>query len=214
MSRGEGSPRERSLRVPRSPVDRADIELIRFGGWIMRRRIGIVGSIAALAAVVIVGWSALAVAQEKTTITTLKGTVSGTNTWGRTIIDGGDPNGPNGGSIQATFNVNVPYVPGMTAQQLADAYKAAAALALPPPANNPAGYGTVSDNRVDPSIRVGRQSGTYSYSDANLPPGVTVDTYAPSNSEHAPLASPAGLVAMAASLSGLAWWARRRKISA
>jgi hypothetical protein len=195
-------------------VDRADIELIRFGGWIMRRRIGIVGSIAALAAVGMIGWSALAVAQDRTVNTGVKGTVSGAGTWGRTIIDGGEPNGPNGGAIQATFVVNVPFTNGMTAQQLADAYKAAAAGVLPAPANNPNGYGTVSDNRVDPTIRVGRQTGTFTYNDAGLPGGVTLDTYAPFNSEHAPLASPAGLAAMAASLSGLAWWARRRRVSA
>lgn len=181
----------------------------------MSRRVRVFGSITALVAVAGIGWSALALAQEKTTITTFKGTVSGAaNTWGRTIIDGGEPNGPGGGTIQGTFNVNVPYVNGMTAQQLADAYKAEATLVLPQPVNNLAGYGTVSDNRVDPSIRVGRQSGTYTITDANLPGGVTVDTYAPSNSEHAPMASPAGLAAMAAGLSGLAWWARRRRISA
>ena len=81
--------------------------------------------------------------------------------------------------------------------------------------NNPAGYGTVSDNRVDPSIRVGRQTSTFSIlSDSSFPAGVTMTNYAPFNSEHAPVASPASLAAMAASLSALAWWARRRRVSA
>lgn len=175
----------------------------------MRRRIGIVGSIAALAAVGIIGWGAPALAQDRTVITTTKGTVSGSGTWTRTIIDV-EPNGPNGGAVQSTFNINIPFTNGMTAQQLADAYKSAAIGALPPPASNPNGYGTVTDNRVDPTIRVGRQTGTFTVGDINPPGGVTLDTYAPTNSEHAPLASPAGLAAMAASLSALAWWARRR----
>lgn len=178
----------------------------------MRRRIGIAGGIAALVVAAGVGWSTLAPAQDRTVVTTTKGTVSGTGTWTRTIIDV-EPNGPNGGAIQTTYNINVPFTPGMTAQQLTDAYKAAAAGVLPSPANNPVGFGTVSDNRVDPTVRVGRQTGTYSFGDVNVPGGVTMTNYPPSNSEHAPLASPAGLAAMATSLSALAWWARRRRIS-
>jgi len=188
-------------------VDRADIELIRFGGWIMHRRIVIAGSIAALVGVAAIGWSALALAQ--TRLTTATNPITGSGTWTRTIIDV-EPNGPDGGAIQSTYVISVPFT-GLTAQQLADAYKAQAALVLPQPVNNPNGFGTVADNRVNPTIRVGRQTGTFSFSDGNLPGGVT--TYVPSNSEHAPLASPAGLAAMATSLSALAWWARRRRMS-
>lgn len=179
----------------------------------MRRRIGVAGTVAVLVAAAGIGWSALALAQERTTLTTTKGTVSGSGTWTRTITDV-EPNGPNGGAIQTTYNISVPFTNGMTAQQLADAYKAAAILTLPAPANNPVGFGTVADNRVDPTIRVGRQSGTYTFGDVNVPGGVTMTNYAPSNSEHAPLASPAGLAAMATSLSALAWWARRRRTAA
>ena len=169
-------------------------------------------ALSALLVAAALGCAVPAMAQQQTTITRISGVAAGSGTWGRTIIDT-EPNGPNGGVIQSTYNINVPWTNGMTADQLAAAYRAQAQLVLPPAPNNLAGFGTVTENAVNPSIRVGRQSGVYTIGpDGPYPPGMTVSTFAPSNAEHAPVTSPAGIAGLMGSFTLLAWWMRRRGI--
>lgn len=167
-------------------------------------------ALAACLAVLILASAIPVLAGDQTTLTKISGTVIGNGTWGRTIIDT-EPNGPGGGTTQSVYVINTPWTNGMTAAQLAAAYKAQAALTLPPAPSNLVGFGTQNENSVTPTVRLGRQSGVYTYSDASLPPGMTVTTFAPFNAEHAPALSPEGLGALMASLTGLAWWARRRR---
>jgi hypothetical protein len=40
---------------------------------------------------------------------------------------------------------------------------------------------------------------------------MTISTFAPTNAEHAPALSPAGLAALMGGFTALAWWTRRRR---
>ena len=179
----------------------------------MRTCFGKLGSITVAIAVAGAAWVATATAQTPTRFTQFTGTVSANGTWGRTIIDS-EPNGPSG-KAQAGFTINTPYTIGMTAEQLAAAYRAASITTLPPAPNSLHGYGAVAENTVQSTIRLGKQTGTWSITgEASLPPGITMNNFVPVNAQHAPAVSPAGLMALAASMSAMAWWARRRRIAA
>jgi hypothetical protein len=162
--------------------------------------------VAALLAAAAVAWALPTLAQDRTTITKLSGTVSGTGAWGRTIIDG-QP-----GKTTTMYTVNVPYTPGLSADTIAARFQSAAQTTLPPAPNSAIGFGVVKENSVFPSIRVGRQTGTYTYFEATpTPPGITVTTFPPSIAADAPVVSPTGLAMLMASLTALAWWTRRRR---
>jgi hypothetical protein len=179
----------------------------------MRTRFGKLGSITVALALAGAMAATAAMAQTPTRFTSVVGTVSGNGTWGRTIIDS-EPNGANG-KAQAGFTINTPYTIGMTAEQLAAAYRAASITTLPPAPNSLHGYGAVTENSVRPTIRLGKQTGTWAITgEASLPPGITLNNFLPVNAEHAPAVSPAGLMALAASMSAMAWWARRRRFAA
>jgi len=140
------------------------------------------------------------------------GTASAVAPWTRTITEF-SPNEPGGGTIQAVYVISVTYNPGDNAQAVANAFKAACIATLPMAMSNPNGYGVVAENSMAPSIRVGKQTGNYSFVDAGIPPGIVLTNIVPANAEHAPAVSPAGLVALAAGLSSVAWWARRRRVT-
>ena len=168
-------------------------------------------ALSALLIAALLAWAGSALAQQQTSITRITGVAAGSGTWGRTIIDT-EPNGPNGPGILSMYTINTPWTNGMTAAQLASAYKAQAQLTLPPAPNNLAGYGTVTENSVNPSIRVGRQSSVYTIGpDGPFPSGMTISTFPPTNAEHAPALSPSGLAALMGSFTALAWWTRRRR---
>ena len=187
----------------------------------MRRPVGWITNVGAAVTAACLCWSAPALAAQQTTLTAFSGTVTAppegmnaTGKWTRTITDLGEPNGPGGEAIQGTYPVEVNWATGMTASQVADAYRAACIAALPGPETGPNGYGTARENRVVPIIRLSKQSGTYDLMDDAYPPGITVTTFVPATAEDAPAASPAALASLAASLSALAYWARRRRKSA
>jgi len=169
--------------------------------------------VAALLTVVAVACAVPALAQQQTTITKFSGTTSGSGTWSRTITDITEPNGPGGGVIQVVTQVDVPYVPGLSADSVAARYRDACNLALAQPLSNPNGYRAVSENAVVPSVRLSKQIGTYSFTDGGAfpVPGITTTTILPSNAEHAPGLTPAGLAALGACLTGVVWWMRRRR---
>ena len=181
----------------------------------MRRHIGILMGSLALVALAGVGWNAPAFAADQTVLTKFTGSPSISGTWTRTITDISEPNDPGKMAFPSTYKIRVVYLNTMSASQLAAAYKAACIAALPPPANNPHGYGAVNENSMSPTVRVSKQSGTFSFSDSAIATGSQiVDSFAPFNAEHAPAASPAGLATLVAGLSALAWWARRRRVTA
>lgn len=180
----------------------------------MTTRTGIFIRTIALFGLVTLAWGAPAFAQQQTVLTRFTGSPSSDGVWTRTITDISEPNDPSVAAFHGTYKIRVVYLDVMTAAQLANAYRVAARAALPLPESNPHGYGVVNENSKSPSIRVGKQTGTFNFSDSALVTGSTiVDTFEPFNAEHAPAASPAGLAALAASLAALAWWVRRRRAS-
>ena len=182
----------------------------------MNKYIGILGSIALVAAAI--SWNAPALAQQQTIITTFSGTATANGTWTRTIIDISEPNGPGGGTIQATYPVVMNFTIGMTANQLAIAARNACNSTLPAPVGNPNGYHAMLNPQNARQVRLSKQAGTFNYIDSRettFPiPGVTIVTTVPSSAEDAPIATPAGLAALTAGIAALAWWARRRGVSA
>jgi hypothetical protein len=168
--------------------------------------------VAALLIAVAVASAVPALAQQQTTITRFSGTTTGTGTWSRTITDVTEPNGPGGGVIQVVTQVDVPYVPGLSADSVAARYRDACNFALAQPAANPNGYRAVTENSVVPSVRLSKQIGTHSFTDGGAFPiaGITTTTILPSNAEHAPGLTPAGLAALGAGLTAVVWWTRRR----
>jgi len=182
--------------------------------------------VAALVTALAVACAVPALAQQQTTVTKFTGTATATGVWTRTITDITEPNGPGGGTIQAVYNVNINITIGDTADQVAEAYRAACNATLPAPAGNPNGYSAVRLNTVQPRVRLSKQKGTYNYSDgyafpnggdvitAFPPPGLSIVTDLPANAEDAPITTPAGLAALAAGLTAVVWWARRRRVAA
>jgi hypothetical protein len=168
-------------------------------------------ALAGLAAASVLG-TGLALAQQQTTLTKLEGAVSGNGAWTRTITDVTPPNGPPNGVTGGPYNIVVPYTNGMTAQQLANAYRSQALATLPAPSTGANGYGAVPHNLVLPTVRVSKQAGTYNFGDSGFPAGITATTLPPQNAEDAPIATPQGLAALVAALSASAWWQRRRKV--
>ncbi|HKQ59098.1 MAG TPA: hypothetical protein VJY35_14650 [Candidatus Eisenbacteria bacterium] len=160
------------------------------------------------AAVLIVG---PALAQQQTTLTKLSGAAGANGAWTRTITDVTEPNGPPNGTTGGPYNIVVPYTIGMTAQQLANAYRAQALSTLPAPSTGANGYGAVPANLINPTIRLSKQAGTYNFGDSGFPAGISATTLPPQNAEDAPFASPQGLAALAAGLSAAAWWHKRRR---
>ncbi len=179
----------------------------------MRTRIGIITRIGALVGVAGICWSAPALAQTSNT-TKFTGTATGAGTVSRTIIDISEPNSPQEGGagllqIQAG-SVTVPVTTGKTANQIARAFRdsintntslaatgySAAILVVPPGDSS--------------RVKMTRQIGSFSVTDVETVPGVTMAIVEPTV-EDAPALTPYALALLAAGLSALAYQARRQR---
>ena len=159
----------------------------------------------ALAGLASLCWTAFALAQTTTDVTKVSGTSTGTGRILRTIIDA-QPNSQ-GDGILATHSAGCTVTPGMTASQIAAAYRDSLNFYL-----TSVGYKAYfSPAYSTTDVRLTRASNqNFTSSEVNPVPGNTTTPRA-LTVEDAPIASPTALALLLAGFTTLAWWARRRR---
>jgi hypothetical protein len=159
----------------------------------------------ALACIASLLCAATAMAQT-TEVQKVAGASTGSGKISRTIIDT-QPNGPQDG-IQSTYTMTCTVPSGLTQSQIATMYRDSLNFYLA--SGNFKAYLSPSYSTND--VRLTKTVNTpWSFSlQSNTIPGNTT-VARPLNVEDAPLASPATLAMLGLALTGMAWWARRRR---